>query len=218
MTFGSHPGTSDSREGVVGTGTGQLFRFPMPFTGASVAASVEAHSGLVTAMHLHPSSSRVCRNLLLTASLDWTTKLWNMSSSSAPLLEFRTQTYDYVCDVAWSPTHPAVFATICTSGSLFLWNLSKSTSEPWESLSLRGGRGALNKLTWSRDGRLLLVGDCAGSVCVVTLSTPIVPEGGDEGRFELAVSGSASRQQNASSSASTTAPTDEDANNEDDDL
>jgi WD40 repeat protein len=81
--------------------------------------------------------------------------------------------------VAWSPTHPAVFATICTSGSLFLWNLSKSTSEPWESLSLRGGRGALNKLTWSRDGRLLLVGDCAGSVCVVALSTPIVPEGGD---------------------------------------
>ena len=216
MTFGSHPGASDSREGVVGTGTGQLFRFPMPFTGASVATSIEAHSGLVTAMHLHPSSSRVCRNLLLTASLDWTTKLWNVSSSSAPLLEFRTQTYDYVCDVAWSPTHPAVFATICTSGSLFIWNLSKSTSEPWESLSLRGGRGALNKLTWSRDGRLLLVGDCAGSVCVVALSAPIVPEGGDEGRFELAVR--AASRQDASSSASTTAPTDEDTNNEDDDL
>ena len=196
MTFGQHPGSTDSaREGVVGSGTGQLFRFPVPYSPSSTVRGVEAHSGLVTAMHLHPSSSRACRNLLLTASMDWTTKLWNVAANSSPLLEFRTSAYDYVCDVAWSPANVAVFATVCTCGTIFVWNLSRSTSEPWDSLRVPGNNSALNKLSWSRDGHLLLVGDCGGRVHVVTLSGSVLPESGDEGRFELAVSRSGVEQQ-----------------------
>lgn len=193
MTFSQHPGSSESRECVVGTGTGQLYRFPVPYNPCNEAVCLDAHSGLVTAMHLHPSSTRSCRNLMLTASLDWTTKLWNVAISNHPILEFRTSTYDYVCDVAWSPTHLGMFATVCTSGTIFIWNLSRSVSEPWDSFKVaaNGASSALNKLSWSKDGRFLIVGDCGGVLHVIALTGNVSPDGGDEGRFELAVSSSA---------------------------
>lgn len=34
---------------------------------------------------------------------------------------------DYVCDVAWSPIHPAVFACVDGMGRLDVWNLNNDT-------------------------------------------------------------------------------------------
>lgn len=34
---------------------------------------------------------------------------------------------DYVYDVAWSPIHPAVFATVDGMGRLDVWNLNQDT-------------------------------------------------------------------------------------------
>jgi WD40 repeat protein len=93
--------------------------------------------GLVTSMQMHPSPSKLFKNLLLTSSLDWTIKLWNLQSSKQPLFQFSSPSYDYVCDVQWSPSNPALFSTISSGGSLALWNLSKSTSEPIESMSMK---------------------------------------------------------------------------------
>eukprot|EP00600_Ochromonadales_sp_CCMP1393_P014041 CAMPEP_0175014450 /NCGR_PEP_ID=MMETSP0005-20121125/10544_1 /TAXON_ID=420556 /ORGANISM="Ochromonas sp., Strain CCMP1393" /LENGTH=222 /DNA_ID=CAMNT_0016271145 /DNA_START=17 /DNA_END=686 /DNA_ORIENTATION=+ len=45
-------------------------------------------------------------------------------------MEFPTASYDYVCDVQWSPVHPAIFVTVNAGGSVALWNLSRSVAEP----------------------------------------------------------------------------------------
>lgn len=99
-----------------------------------------------------------------------------------------SSTYDYVCDVQWSPTHPALFCTVSSGGTLTLWDLSKSILEPQDSIDIlaeddsKGSQGAaasaspspspgciaaLNKLTWAGDGLRVYVGDTAGTVHIV---------------------------------------------------
>lgn len=79
---------------------------------------------------MHPSRNSKYSNLVLTSSLDWTVKLWNLDDFTKPLLEFSSSSYDYVCDVQWSLINPAVFVTLTSGGKVSLWNLSRSTSEP----------------------------------------------------------------------------------------
>lgn len=160
---------------------------------------IEAHSGLVTSIRLHPSPAKHCRSLLLTSSLDWTVKLWNLAAGSSPVLEFRTGQYDYVCDVCWCPVNAGVFATATTGGVVSLWNLARSLGEPVDVMSVgraedgagpAGGLKALNRLAWSRDGRVLVAGDCGGRVWAVAVREGVLEAAAaDGGRFELAVSG-----------------------------
>ena len=157
-------------------------------------------------MHAHPSTAKLFRNLLLTSSLDWTVKLWNLALSDEPVMEFGTPTYDYICDVQWSPVHAAVFGAITSGGTLTLWNLSKSTLEAMDSIKIRadddGSKGpssfglggssntsaALNKMIWSNDGKQILIGDAKGSIHSIQVTEAAAkPKPGDEGRFELAI-------------------------------
>lgn len=102
-------------------------------------------------------------------------------------------TYDYVCDVRWSPTNPAVFCTITSGGMLTLWDLSKSTLEAQDyfnvlkdspsSASSGASSIALNKLAWSLDGSSLYVGDTRGSVRHISVKeTSARPRPGDDAR------------------------------------
>jgi WD40 repeat protein len=120
---------------------------------------------------MHPSKGKYYKNLLLSASLDWTVKLWNLSHTTTPLMQFYTSSYDYVCDVQWSPLNPTVFCTILSGGDLTLWDLCKSTSEPIEIMKISNNdssKGALNKCIWSNNGNNVIIG--AGSV--VTKNIP----------------------------------------------
>lgn len=121
------------------------------------------------------------------------------------MFEFVSPTCDYVCDVQWSPVHPAVFSTITSTGKLSLWNLSKSTTEPLDTIALintdealstssygtrAGGKSgsavALNKAVWSKDGQYILVGDSSGNLHRVKLhSMYATASQGDENKFEL---------------------------------
>lgn len=102
----------------------------------SLCAQVEAHFGFITAIEPHPSRSNKYKHLLLSSSLDWTVKLWDLKDFTQPIFEFFAPSYDYVCDVQWSPVHPAVFVTVTSGGRISLWNLARSTTEPVDSLSL----------------------------------------------------------------------------------
>lgn len=197
---------------------------------------VPGHRGLVTAMELNPSTNKQYSSLLLTSSLDWTVKLWDLStwggaarvaptaagtSSSAaasggssgtgtaanitPIFEFFSETYDYICDVQWCPTHPALFCTVSSGGSLSLWDLSKpNNSEPVETVrsvfrdgveETTGGPavGALSKIAWSRDGHTLLVGDARGGVRIVTVKDSVTKfSPSDESRYQLVLHSSTS--------------------------
>lgn len=172
---------------------------------------MDAHYGLITSIEPHPSRSNKYKHLLLSSSLDWTVKLWDLKNFAQPLMEFFSPTYDYVCDVQWSPVHPAVFVTITSSGRISLWNLAKSSTEPVDALdvvnlpeesgggSATGGVAsaaqaqntslrALNKVVWARDGLSVLCGDSQGTLHLLRLHpTAVLPAPVDEGRFEMAI-------------------------------
>ncbi|TNN28504.1 Cytoplasmic dynein 1 intermediate chain 2 [Liparis tanakae] len=64
-------------------------------------------------------------HLFVTSSFDWTVKLWS-TKNNKPLYSFEDNS-DYVYDVMWSPTHPALFACVDGVGHLDLWNLNNDT-------------------------------------------------------------------------------------------
>ena len=94
------------------------------------------HSGPVMGLHFHPLVGPVdFSDLFLTCSVDWTVKLWRAKSLAkpsnsphtvAPLYSF-DEADDYVYDVKWHPSHPAIFGTVDGSGKFDLWNLNTDT-------------------------------------------------------------------------------------------
>lgn len=48
------------------------------------------------------SASKSLRGLVLSSSVDWTTRLWRLGNgSNSPLQSLTHGTYDYVCDAKW---------------------------------------------------------------------------------------------------------------------
>eukprot|EP00439_Symbiodinium_sp_Y106_P063206 s1104_g9.t1 len=105
-------------------------------------------------------------DLCLTSSFDWSIKLWRVKQFQSPVLSLDTFE-DYVYDVRWHPTHPAVFASTDGEGHIDLWNLNKNIELPvLRCENPNGRRLALNKCHWSSDGRKLAAGDSEGTVSV----------------------------------------------------
>lgn len=204
---------SDSATHILfGGGSGQVFRSALPYRPKDPPINeLSAHYGMITNIQPHNSQNKHHKNLLLTASLDWTVKLWNLAKLDKPILEFFTPSYDYVCDAKWSPINPSVFCTITSGGKLSLWNLSKSTTEAVDTIAvIRQNEGAsmaeaasnknkaqnnnsnnkdatiaLNKMVWSKDGMFIIIGDSTGTVHFVTVQPAFATlQAADEGRFE----------------------------------
>jgi len=118
--------------------------------------------------------------LMLSASMDWTIKLWypKNEDSTAPIFTFESS-QEFVYDVQWSPVHPAVFASVDGDGFIDIWDISRDTESPiarrkaFEN-KLPANQGykdsddsrALSCLKWSRDGRRIAIGDAEGFVSV----------------------------------------------------
>lgn len=124
--------------------------------------------------------------LILSSGVDWTVKLWAPAYSDAPLLSLVSHSYDYMSDVKWSPSHPSLFATSSSNGTIGLWNLATSLEEPLtgqdgiavEPDAMMSGRG-LNKIKWSQDGRRLAVASM-DRVHLLNLSEEVIRAKGDE--------------------------------------
>jgi len=144
---------------------------------------------------------RGASGLLVTTGVDWTTKLWAPAYKDGPLMSFLSNSYDYMCDAQWSPSHPSVFATASSNGNLHLWNLANSIDQPMsgsegipllhESGSNAGGGGAssssssshrragINRIKWSADGRRIAVAS-GDKVHVLSVSEEFCKGKGDE--------------------------------------
>lgn len=84
-----------------------------------------------------------------------------------------------------SPSHPSLFATASSNGTIGLWNFASSLEEPVtgsEGIVVEpdagSGRG-LNKLKWSADGRRMLVSS-ADRIHVLSMSEDAIRQKGDE--------------------------------------
>lgn len=78
---------------------------------------------------------------------------------------------DYVYDTKWHPTNPSLFAVVGGNGKLDLWDLNKDIEMP--SISYEVGKNALNKVSWSSDGKKICTGDISGKVTVLNVEKEV---------------------------------------------
>ncbi|KAH9589793.1 Cytoplasmic dynein 1 intermediate chain 2, variant 3 [Schistosoma haematobium] len=139
----------------------------------------KGHGAPLTAISTHPSPCAFSfSSLFLTASLDWTVRLWS-TREHKPIHTFDDYS-DYVYDVCWSPIHPAVFSAVDGTGNLDIWDMNQDAEIPvarrklglssnvdTSSSSSSGLVGvALNKCRWNIAGTHVAVGDDTGRVTV----------------------------------------------------
>uniref|UniRef100_A0A8C6VZJ6 Dynein cytoplasmic 1 intermediate chain 2 n=1 Tax=Nothobranchius furzeri TaxID=105023 RepID=A0A8C6VZJ6_NOTFU len=149
---------------VVGSEDGSVYMSCRHGSKAGISEMFEGHHGPITGIHCHTAAGPLdFSHLFLTSSFDWTVKLWS-TKNNKPLYSFEDNS-DYVYDVMWSPTHPALFACVDGVGHLDLWNLNNDTEVPTASITVEGNP-ALNRVRWAHSGREIAVGDSDGRVVV----------------------------------------------------
>lgn len=149
---------------IVGSEEGAVYTACRHGSRAGVLDVFEGHQGPVTGLDTHPAAGTIdFGHLFLTSSMDWTVKLWSLKENR-PLYSFEDNG-DYVYDVAWSPQHPALFATVDGTGNLDLWNLNSDTEVATASVSVEG-TPALNRVSWTQSGLHVTAGDDQGKIWV----------------------------------------------------
>jgi dynein intermediate chain len=97
----------------------------------------ECHFGMVTSVATKSLNSsaraglskgflRGTGGLFLSSGVDWTVKLWAPAYTDKAILSLVSHSYDYMSDVQWNPTHPALMAAASSNGTIGLWNLAHS--------------------------------------------------------------------------------------------
>lgn len=167
---------------VVGSEEGSVYTACRHGSKAGISEMFEGHQGPITGIHCHAAVGAVdFSHLFVTSSFDWTVKLWT-TKNNKPLYSFEDNS-DYVYDVMWSPTHPALFACVDGMGRLDLWNLNSDTEVPTASISVEGNP-ALNRVRWTHSGREIAVGDSEGQIVIYDVGEQIaVPRNDEWARF-----------------------------------
>ncbi|XP_021494916.1 cytoplasmic dynein 1 intermediate chain 2 isoform X8 [Meriones unguiculatus] len=167
---------------VVGSEEGSVYTACRHGSKAGISEMFEGHQGPITGIHCHAAVGAVdFSHLFVTSSFDWTVKLWT-TKNNKPLYSFEDNS-DYVYDVMWSPTHPALFACVDGMGRLDLWDLNNDTEVPTASISVEGNP-ALNRVRWTHSGREIAVGDSEGQIVVYDVGEQIaVPRSDEWARF-----------------------------------
>eukprot|EP00300_Choanocystis_sp_HF-7_P013809 c18456_g1_i1.p1 GENE.c18456_g1_i1~~c18456_g1_i1.p1 ORF type:complete len:639 (-),score=178.96 c18456_g1_i1:85-2001(-) len=146
------------------------------------------HRAPVTAVHAHPmlttpgAAQGDFAPLFLSSSFDWSVALWDRDRLT-PLAVFEDAS-DFVFDVKWSPSHPAVFATGDAAGQLSLWNLAADMDAPVERTDLSSG---INRIRWALDGKRLAVGTSQGVVNLYNVNKDLVSNAEDTKRFTVRI-------------------------------
>ncbi|KAM9803448.1 dynein, cytoplasmic 1, intermediate chain 2a-like isoform 1-T1 [Syngnathus typhle] len=167
---------------VVGSEDGSVYMSCRHGSKAGISEMFEGHHGPITGIDCHTAAGPLdFSHLFVTSSFDWTVKLWS-TKNNKPLYSFEDNS-DYVYDVMWSPTHPALFACVDGVGHLDLWNLNNDTEVPTASVTV-DGNPALNRIRWAPSGREIAVGDSDGRVLVYDIGEQIaVPRNDEWSRF-----------------------------------
>lgn len=170
--------SGDYNNFVVGSEEGTIYTACRHGSKAGIHESFEGHQGPVTGISSHMAQGHIdFSHLFLSSSIDWTVKLWSLKESK-PLYSFEDNG-DYVCDVAWSPIHPAVFACVDGMGRLDVWNLNNDTELPTVSVMV-DGNPALNRVIWTPSGHQVAVGDDFGRVYIYDVGEQLANPKNDE--------------------------------------
>jgi len=141
-----------------------------------IVDAFQSHHAPVTSISLHPTpvswgKGHECSHIMLSASMDWSIKLWNPKMGKYPLASFESS-QDYVLDVKWSPTHPSVFASCDADGYLDLWDIDADVENPV--IRYKKDSNILHRLAWSHDGKRIAVGGGNGIVNVYEVNDEVL--------------------------------------------
>ena len=123
--------------------------------------SYEGHMGPVYQIVCSPFSSK----FFLSASNDWTIKLWSEFQDSA-LVTFQHGS-DEINDVKWCPSNSTVFGAVTSGGKVEVWDISTSILKP-VLISIRG-TASLTCLEFAQNAPIMVVGSSDGKVAVYRL-------------------------------------------------
>lgn len=149
---------------------------------AGISEGFEGHHGPITGIDCHKVPGQIDFSpYFLTSSFDWTIKLWSIKEQK--YLHSFEDNSDYVYDVKWSPTHPALFASVDGNGKLDLWNLNNDTEVPTTSVTI-DNNACLNHLRWHETGSHIAAGDDIGRIHLYDVAeTVAAPKGNEWSRF-----------------------------------
>jgi len=177
--------TGDVNNFVVGSEEGNVYTACRHGSRVGVLDTFEGHGAPITGVSAHHANSGNVdfSHLFLTSSIDWSVKLWSLKENRWPLYSFESND-DYVYDVAWSPTHPSVFATVDGTGRLDIWNLNNDTEVSTASVVTEGPPAALNRVSWTPSGLHVCAGDDAGKIWVYDVGEALAcPDSAEWGKF-----------------------------------
>lgn len=157
----------DSSIYVTGTEDGMLHKCSCSYS-EQYLESYFGHSGPVHQVRWSPFASKV----FLSASADWTIKVWSEENSD-PVLTLQSGN-EQISDVCWSPTNSTVFASTSWDGRLEVWDLSLSTLKPIMSTTVSGDK--LSCLGFSEASPIIIAGGSSGTVGVYRIIGVESPE------------------------------------------
>lgn len=116
---------------LVGTEEGAIHRCSKAYSSQYLSTYVAHHLAVYAVHwnHIHP-------NMFLSASADWTIKLWDVHDSKHPVMNFDLN--DSIGDVAWAPYSATVFAALTDDGRVHVFDLAQNKLMPLCSQKVRG--------------------------------------------------------------------------------
>ncbi|KAI9105693.1 WD40-repeat-containing domain protein [Phlyctochytrium arcticum] len=146
---------------VVGTEEGKIFKCSKEYNNQYLLAFEGHQMAVYTVRYNH-----FLHNIFLSASADWTVKLWDHDQEK-PIMSFDLNSS--VGDVAWAPYSSTVFAAATADGRVFVFDLAENKYEPiCEQQVVR--KAKLTHIAFNPFQPILLVGDDRGAVISLKLS------------------------------------------------
>ena len=151
---------SDCTSYIAGTEDGMLHKCSSAYSDTYLR-DFHGHAGPVHTVQWSPFASDV----FVSASADWTLKLWHAGDSNCVLtLLSRSES---VADVCWSPSNATVLASGSADGGVDVWDLATSTLKPVFSATTSSKK--VTCVSFSEVSPVLVTGGAGGAVGVYRL-------------------------------------------------
>jgi dynein intermediate chain 1 len=147
---------------LVGTEEGVIYKYSRVVSSTPLDV-FRSHSMAVYAVKWSPFSQKI----FLSASADWTVKIWSTERATNPVASF--DLLQAVGDVDWSPVCSTVFGGVTSDGTLMVFDLCENRYR--EVLSHRViSKGKLTRVHFNAKEPVVLVGDDRGGTHCLKLS------------------------------------------------
>jgi WD40 repeat protein len=105
--------------------------------------------------------------IFLSASADWTLKLWAMESTKC-LMSIQPGNTPMM-DVCWSPAKPTVFGATTSDGKLLIYDMQQNQMEPSAQFDLGDDTVHMNSLAFADGSPVVMAGTSSGSIAAFTI-------------------------------------------------